>query len=96
MSRVANFDKVVVGELRATLLGQKSLVAKFKFVNTKTGRSYGSTTSATWSDAVWAKFNELKELMENEVDAVMFEEGESPQTMENGLGELFEEDAPSI
>jgi hypothetical protein len=96
MTRLANFDKVALGEMSVDLLGQKTLIAKFKLVNSENGRSYGSTSKREWSPEVWAKFAELRELLEREVDAGLFEGGAETTPTQTGIGELFGEDPDSV
>lgn len=107
MSRLAKFDKVTIGEVTIGFLGvTHTMVAKAKLVSTKTGTSFGSTTIQHWSPAVLAKLDELKLMMETEMEDTFFDEGRTsatPATQRNmpdisgGLREFLGEDdtAPS-
>lgn len=105
MSRLSKADKVAIGELTVNLLGQSHvMVAKARLVSTQTGMSYGSMTMQNWSPEVIKKLEELRALMEQELESVFFDEGgavapRGPSPREaGGLGEMFEGDghAPQV
>lgn len=97
MSRQAAFDKVALGELTINVITDKQLVGKFKLVDSKTGKSFGSTTMNAWSANVWQKFNELREALEEEAENILFEEGDTPAiSAAKGLGELFSDESGSV
>lgn len=75
MSRVAKFDKVVLGELSSNFFGAGSIKAKAMFVAAETGRTYGSLVVERWSPAVLQKLAELRALMESELERTVFEDG---------------------
>lgn len=98
--RLANFDRAVIGEISVNFLGPTlSLVAKSKLVSTQNGLSYGSATIQHWTPKVMEKLDELKALMEQEIEQAIFTGGDTrtSATSEGGLGEQFSEDeAPSV
>jgi hypothetical protein len=82
-----------------------ALVAHAAFINTQTGRTYGSTTCRNWSQETLDLLGELRLAMERDVARMVFqpEDVAAPSktrfsvgdTVINGLGEHLE-DPPSI
>lgn len=99
MSRLSKADKIAMGEISINFLGPShTMVGKAKLVSTRNGASYGSMTVQHWSPVVLSKLEELRLVMEEELEQMFFDEGadggvsaSSPRD-EGGLGEHLGDD----
>lgn len=107
MSRLAKFDRVVVGEATINYLGPApGLSAKAAFVSTADGATYGWTNNTQWSKDTLKALAALRSSMEEDLEAIHFDGGTSreasstPKTPDKfeGLGEHLhgEADVPSV
>lgn len=71
------FDGVAVLEMDGVsfITSDVSLTAHAAFVNTKTGKTYGSTTCRSWSKRTLELLQELRSSMEQDVASLVFEAG---------------------
>ena len=81
------FDAIALIEIEAINFVQSAdvLVGHAAFVDTKTGVTYGRTRCARWSQETLRKVVELREAMEQDIAATVFEiEAQAPQPQLGG------------
>ena len=62
-----------------------ALVAHGAFVNTKTGQTYGQTTCRHWSKETMSRLKALREAMEIDMAALVFEGASSAPSDSRGI-----------
>ena len=80
------FDAVALLEVEAINFVHTNvrLVAHGAFVSTKTGNTYGSTTCERWSKQTIELLKSLRESMENDLAALVFETGSVTSSTSSG------------
>lgn len=94
--RTVKFNRIRVGEISVNYLntpGAASMEAKAAFVSSTEGATHGWTTCTQWSRPVLEKLEELRALMESELERIHFADGSdtadgtSGPSIPKGLGE---------
>lgn len=92
--RTVKFDAIRIAEMSANFMTSlPSLTTKAAFVNNSNGATHGWITGGNWSPETFTRLALLRESMEQDLEAIHFEDAAVPSTATSapftGLGEYL-------